>query len=95
MISSQRSKNAALLLVIIQLYHTLIDKGIVTHTDIAKPLAKARHGLKGAMDDPVVEQILDSLLDYLKNYDPNDPESRRKQFKVLRGGLSDEKAGRT
>lgn len=89
MISSQRSKNAALLLVIIQLYHTLIDKGVVTHADIAKPLVKARHGLKGAMDDPVVAQILDSLLNYLKNYDPNDPESRRKQFRVIQGGLSE------
>ena len=89
MISNQRSKNAALLLVIIQLYHTLIDKGVVTHGEIAKPLAKARHGLKGAMDDPVVAQILDSLLNYLKNYDPDDPESRRKQFRVIQGGLSE------
>ena len=95
MISNQRSKNAALLLVIIQLYHTLIDKGVVTHTEIAKPLAKARHGLKGAMDDPVVAQILDSLLNYLKNYDPSDPASRRKQFKVLQGGLTEEKEGLT
>ena len=75
---------------IIQLYHTLIDKGVVTHTDIAKPLNKARNSLKGAMDDPVVEQILDSLLGYLSNYDPRDPESRRKQFKVIEGGLSGE-----
>lgn len=88
MLSNQRSKNAALLLVIIQLYHTLIDKGVLTHTDIAKPLAKARNSLKGAMNDPVVEQILDSLLNYLKNYDPGDPESRRRQFKIIEGGLS-------
>ncbi len=91
MLSNQRSKNAALLLVIIQLYHTLIDKGVVSHTDIAKPLAKARHNLKGAMNDPVVEQLLDSLLDYLGNYDPRDPETRRKQFKIIEGGLSSEK----
>lgn len=90
MLSNQRSKNAALLLVIIQLYHTLIDKGVVTHTDIAKPLAKARSGLKGAMNDPVIEQILDSLLNYLSNYDPRDPESRRKQFKLIEGGLSND-----
>ena len=90
MLSSQRSKNAALLLVIIQLYHTLIDKGVVTHTDISKPLAKARNSLKGAMNDPVVEQLLDSLLNYLRNYDPNDPAARRKQFKVIEGGLSNE-----
>ena len=90
MLSNQRSKNAALLLVIIQLYHTLIDKGVVTHADIAKPLAKARRGLKGAMNDPIVEQLLDSLLSYLSNYDPRDPETRRKQFKVIEGGLSSE-----
>lgn len=90
MLSNQRSKNAALLLVIIQLYHTLIDKGVVTHNDIAKPLAKARNSLKGAMNDPVVEQTLDILLSYLNNYDPHDPESRRKQFKIIEGGLSNE-----
>ena len=90
MLGNQRLKNAALLLVIIQLYHTLIDKGVIKHTDIAKPLAKARNSLKGAMDDPVVEQILDSLLNYLRNYDPRDPESRRKQFKIIEGGLSND-----